>query len=39
VFGKKKTAWFVKFLALKNHFLEMKLKVSFSKYAFNKKHG
>jgi hypothetical protein len=39
VFGKKKKAWFVKFLALKNHFLEMKLKASFSKCAFNKNHG
>ena len=31
--------WFVKFLALKNHFLEIKFKTSFSKYTFNKKHG
>jgi hypothetical protein len=36
VFGKKKKTWFVKFLALKNHFLEMNVKVSFSKCAFNK---
>jgi hypothetical protein len=39
VFSKKKKTWFVKFLALKNYFLEMKLKVSFSKYVFNKKHS
>jgi hypothetical protein len=39
VFDKKKKAWFVKFLALKNHFLEMKLKASFSKCVFNKKYG
>ena len=26
VFNKKKQTWFVKFLAMKNHFLEMKLK-------------
>ena len=36
VFGKKKKAWFIKFIVLKNHFLEMKLKVSFSKCTFNK---
>jgi hypothetical protein len=36
VLGKKKKTWFVKFLALKNHFLEMNVKVSFSKCAFNK---
>jgi hypothetical protein len=39
VYGKKKKTWFVKILVLKNHFLEMKLKTSFSKCAFNKKHG
>jgi hypothetical protein len=39
VFGKKKKAWFVKFLILKNHFLEMKFKASFSKCAFNQKHS
>jgi hypothetical protein len=40
VFGKeKKKAWFIKFLTLKNHFLEMKPKASFSKCAYNKKHG
>ena len=37
VFDKKKKTWFVKFLTLKNHFLEMKLKTSFPKCAFNKK--
>ena len=39
VFGKKKKTSFVKFLTLKNHFLEMKLWASFSKCAFNKKHS
>jgi hypothetical protein len=38
VFNKKKKIWFVTFLALKNHLLEIKLKTSFSKCAFNKKH-
>ncbi len=37
VFGKKKKIWFVKLLVLKNYFLEMKLKASFSKCVFNKK--
>jgi hypothetical protein len=39
VFGKKKKIWFVKIFVLKNHFLGMKLKISFSKHAFGKKHG
>jgi hypothetical protein len=39
VFGKKKKAWFAKNFALKNHVVGMKLKASFSKHAFHKKHG
>ncbi len=39
VFGKKKKAWFAKFFTFKNHILGMKLKASFSKCAFGKKHG
>ena len=38
MFSKKKKTWFAKKFAFKNHFLEMKLKVSFSKYTFGKKH-
>jgi hypothetical protein len=38
VFGKKKKAWFVKKIALKNQVLGRKLKASFSKYDFVKKH-
>ena len=38
VFGKKKKAWFAKTFAFKNHFLRMKLKTSFSKCDFGKKH-
>jgi hypothetical protein len=37
VFGKK--TWFAKYFAFKNHVLGMKLKTSFSKRVFNKKHG
>jgi hypothetical protein len=38
VFGKKKKAWFAKIFTFKNHVLEMKLKASFLKCDFGKKH-
>ena len=38
VFGKKKKTWVAKFFSFKNHVLGMKLKVSFSKRDFGKKH-
>jgi hypothetical protein len=38
VFNKKKKTWFAKIFAFKNHFLGMKLKASFSKNDFGKKH-
>jgi hypothetical protein len=39
VFGKKKKAWFAQIFAFTNHVLGMKLKTSFSKCVFCKKHG
>jgi hypothetical protein len=38
VFGKKKKTWFAKNISFKNHVLGMKLKASFSKRTFDKKH-
>jgi hypothetical protein len=38
VFNKKKKTLFAKIFAFKNHVLGMKLKTSFSKRAFDKKH-
>jgi hypothetical protein len=38
VFGKRKKAWFAKNFAFKNQVLGMKLKASFSKRDFDKKH-
>ena len=39
MFGKKKKTWFVKFFIFKNHVLGIKIRTSFSKYNFSKKHG
>ena len=38
MFDRKKKTWFAKIFAFKNHVLGMKLKTSFSKCAFGKKH-
>ena len=39
MFGKKKKIWFAQIFIFKNHVLGMKLKTSFSKCDFGKKHG